>query len=36
LHMHYNRLFKVRQRFHEFVIYHLMSKFYNSAIARKK
>ena len=36
LHLHYNRTFRVRQRFHEFVLYHLMAKYYQSSLARQK
>lgn len=36
LHMHFNRLFRNKQRAYEFLIYHHLEKFYRSMIARKK
>jgi thiopeptide-type bacteriocin biosynthesis protein len=30
LHMHYNRLFRVKQRRHEYVVYYMLSNFYKS------
>lgn len=35
-HMHFNRIIKNKQRFHEYVIYNLMSNYYRSKIARNK
>lgn len=34
MHMHYNRLFRTQQRFHEFVLYYLLGKTYRSLHAR--
>ena len=36
MHMHLNRLFSDKQRIHEFVIYYLMYKYYQSLQARKE
>ena len=36
VHMHFNRLFRTKQRMHEFVIYYFLDKFYKSQIARLK
>lgn len=36
IHMHMNRLFLSRQRAHELVVYHYLSKYYQSLIAREK
>ena len=36
MHMHFNRLFRTKQRTQEFVIYYMMSKFYKSKIAQMK
>lgn len=36
IHMFMNRLFKSAQRKHELVVYHLLGKYYTSALARKK
>lgn len=36
LHMHINRLFQTKQRFHEFVLYYLLEKQYKSMIERIK
>ena len=36
LHMHFNRLFRTKQRMHELVIYYFMHKFYISQAARLK
>jgi len=36
IHMHFNRLFRTKQRLQEFVIYYLMGKYYESRIARFK
>lgn len=36
LHMLCNRIFTSRQRLHEFVLFDMMSSFYNSELARKK
>lgn len=36
MHMHYNRIFRTKQRKHEFVIYYIMSCFYKSLISRKE
>lgn len=36
IHMFMNRLFKSAQRKHELVVYHLLGKYYTSAVARKK
>ena len=34
MHMHYNRLFPIKQRQHEYVIYYMLSNFYKSAMMR--
>jgi thiopeptide-type bacteriocin biosynthesis protein len=36
IHMHMNRIFLSRRRVHELVLYHYLSKYYQSAIARSK
>lgn len=36
VHMHFNRLFRTKQRMHELVIYYFMNKFYTSQAARLK
>lgn len=36
IHMHLNRLFVAKQRIHELIIYHYLSKYYKSKIARLK
>lgn len=36
VHMHFNRLFRTKQRMHEFVIYNFLDKFYKSQVARLK
>ncbi len=36
MHMHYNRLFRTRQRFHEFVLYYMLSNSYKSLYIRQK
>ncbi len=36
VHMHFNRLFRTKQRMHELVIYYFMHKFYMSQVARLK
>ncbi|MCG8689296.1 MAG: thiopeptide-type bacteriocin biosynthesis protein, partial [Desulfobacterales bacterium] len=36
VHMHFNRLFRTKQRMHELVIYYFMHKFYKSQVARLK
>lgn len=36
IHMHFNRLFRTKQRMHELVIYYFMNKFYTSQAARLK
>lgn len=36
VHMHFNRLFRTKQRMHEFVIYYCLNKFYKSQMARLK
>lgn len=36
VHMHFNRLFRTKQRMHEFVIYNFLDKFYKSQMARQK
>ncbi|HEV7780889.1 MAG TPA: thiopeptide-type bacteriocin biosynthesis protein [Chitinophagaceae bacterium] len=35
VHMHYNRLFRIKQRSHEFVIYYMMSNYYKSSVIRE-
>jgi len=34
IHMHFNRLFRTRQRLQEFIIYYFMNKFYQSQLVR--
>ncbi len=36
VHMHFNRLFRTKQRMHELVIYYFMNKYYTSQAARIK
>lgn len=36
VHMHFNRLFRTKQRMHEFIIYYFLNKFYKSQVARLK
>ncbi|MCZ4693794.1 hypothetical protein DWB61_09720 [Ancylomarina euxinus] len=36
IHMHFNRLFRTKQRLHEMIIYYFMNKYYKSEIARLK
>ena len=36
IHMHYNRLFRIRQREHEYVVYYMMSNYYKSLLMREK
>ena len=36
VHMHFNRLFRTKQRMHEMIIYYFMHKFYKSQIAMLK
>ena len=36
VHMHFNRLFRTKQRINELVVYYFMHKFYTSELARQK